>query len=196
MDNQQLRGLIQDLIQGNNSIVERLFEVYPTANDLLLANQDDLQRIKGITRQRAIQLYSAFQMAKELHRPREPTFVRCPKDVFDLLATDLRFLNQEHFVCIFLNTKNRVIDKETLAIGTLNATIVHPREVFRAAINRSCASIICVHNHPSGDPTPSQEDIQITERLIAAGNVVGIDMLDHVVIGGESFFSMREQGVV
>lgn len=94
----------------------------------------------------------------------------------------------------FLNTKNQVLAKETMSIGSLNASIVHPREVFRAAIKRSSASIICVHNHPSGNPTPSLDDIDITQRLIEAGAIIGIDVLDHIIIGDKAYVSLKEQG--
>lgn len=109
---------------------------------------------------------------------------------------DLRYLQKEHFVCLFLNTKNHVLAQETLSIGSLNASIVHPREIFRAAIKRSSASIICAHNHPSGDPTPSPEDIQITERLVQAGELIGIEVLDHVIIGDKHYISLKEQGLM
>jgi DNA repair protein RadC len=95
---------------------------------------------------------------------------------------------------LFLNTKNQVIGRQTLSIGSLNASIVHPREVFKAAIRRSSASIVCAHNHPSGDPTPSPEDIQLTKRLGEAGQLIGIELLDHLVIGDSRFISLKEMG--
>jgi DNA repair protein RadC len=116
--------------------------------------------------------------------------------VFNLLSEELRYLQKEHFVCLFLNTKNQVIARETLSIGSLNASIVHPREVFREAIRRSSASLVCVHNHPSGDPTPSPEDVQITRRLADAGKLIGIDVLDHVIIGDCQYVSLKEQGLI
>jgi DNA repair proteins len=93
-----------------------------------------------------------------------------------------------------LNTKNQVIGRQTLSIGSLNASIVHPREVFRAAIRRSSASILCAHNHPSGDPTPSPEDILLTKRLAEAGELIGIELLDHLVIGDNRYTSLKEAG--
>ncbi|MNM59149.1 hypothetical protein D3C81_703940 [compost metagenome] len=93
-----------------------------------------------------------------------------------------------------MNTKNRVIFKEVISIGSLNAAIVHPREVFRAAIKRCSASLICAHNHPSGDSTPSPEDVNLTKRLVAAGEIIGIEVLDHVIIGGNQFYSLKEHG--
>ena len=109
---------------------------------------------------------------------------------------ELRYLKKEHFICLFLNTKNQLIAQETLSVGTLNASLVHPREVFRAAIKCSSASLICVHNHPSGDPTPSPEDVALTKRLVEAGELVGIDVLDHIVIGEQQFISLKEQGLM
>ncbi|MGO4119089.1 JAB domain-containing protein [Rhizobium ruizarguesonis] len=94
-------------------------------------------------------------------------------------------------MCLFLNTKNRLICKETVSIGSLNAAIVHPREVFRAAIKRCSASLICAHNHPSGDATPSTEDLILTKRLREAGEIIGIEVLDHVIIGGNRFYSLE-----
>jgi DNA repair protein RadC len=95
---------------------------------------------------------------------------------------------------LYLNTKNQVLHKQTIFIGSLNASIVHPREVFREALKRSAASIICLHNHPSGDPAPSREDIEVTKRLVECGKMIGIDVLDHVIIGENKFVSLKEKG--
>ncbi|KHF28037.1 hypothetical protein LR68_03097 [Anoxybacillus sp. BCO1] len=109
---------------------------------------------------------------------------------------DMRFLSQEHFVVLYLNTKNQVMHKKTVFIGSLNASIVHPREVYKEAIKRSAASIICIHNHPSGDPTPSREDIEVTRRLVECGRLVGIELLDHLIIGDKTYVSLKEKGYV
>lgn len=126
----------------------------------------------------------------------EPVIIRSPHDAAELLSEQMRYLQKEHFVCVFLNTKNHVIAQETLSMGSLNASIVHPREVFRAAIKCSSASLVCAHNHPSGDPTPSPEDISLTARLVEAGQIVGIDVLDHLIIGDGSFVSLKERGLM
>ena len=107
---------------------------------------------------------------------------------------DMRFLSQEHFVTLYLNTKNQVLHKKTVFIGSLNASIVHPREVYKEALRRSAASIICIHNHPSGDPSPSREDIEVTKRLNESGRILGIDLLDHLIIGENKFVSLKEKG--
>jgi len=122
--------------------------------------------------------------------------IRSPHDAAALLTEEMRYLAKEHFVCLFLNTKNHVIAQETLSIGSLNASIVHPREVFRAAILRGSASIVCAHNHPSGDPTPSPQDVELSRRLVEAGELVGIEVLDHIIIGDKGFISLKEQGLM
>lgn len=157
---------------------------------------DQLKGIKGIGNAKALQIMAGIELGRRLAKSTwtERVTIRSPKDIADLVSEDLRYLQKEHFICLFLNTKNHLLAQETLSMGSLNASIVHPREVFRAAIKRSSASIVCVHNHPSGDPTPSPEDIQLTARLVEAGAIIGIEVLDHVIIGDQRFISLKEQG--
>ncbi|OMC99735.1 DNA repair protein RadC [Paenibacillus sp. FSL R5-0636] len=157
---------------------------------------EELTKINGIGPAKAVQLKAGIELGRRLANSRfnMPVIIRCPRDAAEILTEQLRYLQKEHFVCLFLNTKNHVIGQETLSMGSLNASIVHPREVFRAAIKCSSASIICAHNHPSGDPTPSPEDISLTARLLQAGEIIGIDVLDHLIIGDSSFVSLKEKG--
>ncbi|MHA6533576.1 RadC family protein [Paenibacillus sp. BAC0078] len=157
---------------------------------------EELTNIKGIGLAKAVQLKAGIELGRRMANSRltEPVIIRSPKDAAEILTEQLRYLQKEHFVCLFLNTKNHVIAQETLSMGSLNASIVHPREVFRAAMKCSSAAIICAHNHPSGDPTPSPEDISLTSRLLQAGEIVGIDVLDHLIIGDGSFVSLKEKG--
>ncbi|SDN56661.1 DNA repair protein RadC [Paenibacillus sp. yr247] len=159
-------------------------------------SKDQLTQIKGIGDAKALQILAGIELGRRLAKSTlaDRVTIRSPKDIADLMSEDLRYLQKEHFVCLFLNTKNHLLAQETLSMGSLNASIVHPREVFRAAIKRSSASIVCVHNHPSGDPTPSPEDIQLTHRLVEAGSIIGIEVLDHVIIGDQRFISLKEQG--
>jgi DNA repair protein RadC len=159
---------------------------------------EQLMKIKGIGPAKALQLRAGIELGQRLSRlsPGEKAVIRAPSDAADLLMEELRYLATEHFVCLFLDTKNRVIAQETLSVGSLNASIVHPREVFRAAIVRSSASLICVHNHPSGDPAPSSEDVEITLRLVEAGRLLGISVLDHIIIGDRKYVSLKEQGLI
>jgi DNA repair protein RadC len=179
-------------------LAERVLKEAGGLRQLVDMSVEQLTKIKGIGAAKALQLQAGIELGRRLARTslEERAAIRSPKDVFNLLSEELRYLQKEHFVCLFLNTKNQVIARETLSIGSLNASIVHPREVFREAIRRSSASLVCVHNHPSGDPTPSPEDVQITRRLADAGKLIGIDVLDHVIIGDCQYVSLKEQGLI
>ncbi len=157
---------------------------------------EQLTSIRGVGQAKALQLQAGIELGRRMARSglQDAPAVKSPRDAADIVMDELRYLQKEHFMVIFLNTKNRVIGKETLSVGSLNASIVHPREVFRSAIKRSSASIICAHNHPSGDPTPSSEDIEVTHRLSAAGELVGIELLDHLIVADRQFASMKELG--
>jgi DNA repair protein RadC len=109
---------------------------------------------------------------------------------------DMRYYDREHFKCLYLNRKNQVISLETISIGGLANALVHPREVFKPAVKRSAAAVILIHNHPSGDPTPSKEDINITKRLIESGKLLGIEVLDHIIIGDGRYFSLKAGNVI
>jgi DNA repair protein RadC len=121
--------------------------------------------------------------------------IKTAKDVARLMMPDMQSLDREHFKIILLNTKNHVLQTHTVSIGSLNASVVHPRECFRPAIAAQAAAIILVHNHPSGDVEPSAEDVSLTRRLMSAGDLLGIKVLDHVIIGGNKYFSIVDKGV-
>ncbi|MFK7694218.1 DNA repair protein RadC [Paenibacillus sp. HJGM_3] len=177
-------------------LAQRLLTQTNGLRQLVEMSTEQLTAVRGIGAAKALQIQAGIELGKRLARTSqaETVTIRSPRDVTDLLGEDLRYLQKEHFVCLFLNTKNQVIGRETLSIGSLNASIVHPREVFLAAVKRSSASIVCAHNHPSGDPTPSPEDIQITRRLAEAGELLGIELLDHIIIGDRTCVSLKEQG--
>lgn len=158
----------------------------------------DLTSIHGLGQAKAVQLKAGIELGRRLTKTsREALYtIKSPEDAASYLMEDLRYLEKEQFVCLFLNTKNQVSGQEVLSIGSLNASIVHPREVFRAAIRSGCASVLCAHNHPSGDPTPSPEDISITKRLVEVGDLVGIPVIDHLVIGDRSFVSLKQRGLI
>lgn len=194
-----LRQLVSESLRESNDsyTIQELFERFPTASELMDVSEQQLVSIKGIGRGKARQITAMLKLAKVLALPdQNQHIIRSPKDVFHLLESDLRYQQKEHFICLFLNTKNRLIFKDVISIGSLNAAIVHPREVFHAAIRRCSASLICAHNHPSGDPEPSIEDVNLTKRLIAAGEIIGIEVLDHIIIGGNRFYSLKEHGLI
>jgi len=184
--------------QGESAIrlAERIIQECGGLRRFAEISWEELTQIRGVGPAKALQLQASIELGRRLARSRLPDMVRIsrPQDAADLLMEEMRHLREEHFVCLFLNTKNQVIGRQTLSIGSLNASIVHPREVFRAAIRRSSASILCAHNHPSGDPAPSPEDVQLTRRLAEAGELIGIELLDHLVIGDNRFISLKEAG--
>lgn len=154
---------------------------------------EDLLAIRGLGPARVAQLLAAAELGRRQWPDGEAaTVVRGPETVFDL-TRDIRGTNREHFVGFYLNTRNQVLRREVISIGSLNASIVHPREVFTPAIALSAANLILAHNHPSGDPSPSEEDLAITRRLVDAGRLLGIDVLDHVIVCRDQYASFRER---
>lgn len=136
------------------------------------------------------------ELARRRYRGRVPKPVRGPDDVVSLIGKRLQAESKEHFLVVLLNARHQAVAVETVSIGSLNASIVHPREVFRPAILKSAASIIVAHNHPCGDPEPSEEDISITRRLVQVGELLGIGLLDHVVIAKRGVVSLRARGLL
>jgi DNA repair protein RadC len=177
-------------------LAERIIQECGGLRRFAESNWDELTQVRGVGPAKALQLQASIELGRRLARSRLPDMARIsrPQDAADLLMEEMRHLREEQFVCLFLNTKNQVVGRQTLSIGSLNASIVHPREVYRAAIRRSSASILCAHNHPSGDPTPSPEDVALTRRLAEAGTLIGIELLDHLVIGDNRFISLKETG--
>lgn len=178
------------------TVANRVLINFEKLHNLKHATLEEIMDIKGIGEAKAVLLLAAIELGRRLAtKDLEERFtIRSPEDAATFLMQDMTSLQQEHFVCLFLNVKNQVLHKQTIFVGSLNASIVHPREIFREAVKRSAASIICAHNHPSGVPTPSPEDVDVTSRLYEAGKIVGVDLLDHVIIGDHQFISMKEKG--
>ncbi len=159
---------------------------------------DDLMEIEGIGLSKACSIISALELSKRINiRECVDNFsVGSPKSVADIFMNILRDEMKEHFYVLLLDTKNKIISWDEISKGDLNSSIVHPREVFKYALKYSANSIICLHNHPSGEPTPSMQDIEITKRLQEVGNLVGIKLLDHIIIGYNKYISLREKGIM
>jgi len=160
-------------------------------------NVEQLSAINGIGKAKAAQIKAAIELGKRLaaFEPGADKPLKCPQDVAGLLMEEMRYLKKEHMKLVLLNVKCNLISVEEISVGSLNASIVHPREVFNPAIRKSSASIIMVHNHPSGDPSPSSEDISITARIAEAGKLIGIELVDHIIIGDGKYISMKEKGL-
>ncbi len=159
---------------------------------------EELIKIKGIGKCKAAQILAAVELGKRIstYVADEKIKVNSPNTILNLLMEEMRHLKKEHFKTIILDTKNQVISIENISVGNLNQSIVHPREVFNLAIKKSANSVILVHNHPSGDPTPSLEDVNVTNRLVEAGNIVGIKVLDHIIIGDNKYISFKEKNLI
>ncbi|KJS75677.1 MAG: DNA repair protein [Desulfotomaculum sp. BICA1-6] len=159
---------------------------------------EEYMKLPGIGKEKAVRLNASFELARRLARvmPEDKPSIKSPENAAALVMEEMRHFDREHFWALLLNAKNQVLAREVISIGTLNFSAIHPRELFKAAIKRSAAGVILVHNHPSGDPTPSRQDIEATTRLVDAGNIVGIDVLDHLVIGDNKFTSFKSQGLM
>ena len=156
----------------------------------------ELQQIKGIGQNKAMQLLAMSELGKRYHQEKNSVKkITCAEDVFKLFHTRLRDKKQEHFYIIMLNTQNSIMGEQLISRGILDASIIDPREIFKPAIRNSVSRVILVHNHPSGDSSPSSEDKMVTEKLIEAGNLLGIKVLDHVIIGNDSHWSWKEEKI-
>jgi DNA repair protein RadC len=158
----------------------------------------ELMRVRGIGMAKAVELTAAFEIGRRVEASPDETrlYIRSPEDVAELLVPQLRDLHNEVFVVLHLDAKNGLKHQQRLSVGTLNASLVHPREVYKSAIDHLAASIIVVHNHPSGNHEPSNEDIEITRQLVEAGKIVGIPLHDHIIIAGRRYTSLAERGVL
>lgn len=196
--------LLRTGTQGASALAigAELVQRFGTLSELARASVDDLRRVRGIGRDKAVTLLAAFtlarRMAKEIHQD-SPT-LDTPERIADLLREDNRQFDVENFQVILLNTRRRLIRVERISQGTLDTILVHPREVFKPAIAAQAAALVLAHNHPSGDPTPSEADIKVTRDLIRAGQLLKIEVLDHVILGRATqerprdFVSLRELG--
>jgi len=178
-------------------LAEKLLQKYD-GNLKRLASQPVSQLskdLKGLGESKSTQIVSAFELGKRLsaYTGDEKPQINSPKDAVQILMPQLRYLNNETFHVLSLDSKNYVTKQRRIFEGSLNMSIVHPREVFKFAIEESAASLIVAHNHPSGDPTPSNEDLNITKQLVDAGKILDIPILDHIIIGDGRYVSLKEQ---
>lgn len=201
LSNQELLAII--LRTGTKSesaldLAKRLITSCGGLNFIAKSSVYELSKVKGIGLAKACEIKACVEIGKRINsfKGNDKVKITSPEDVALLVMDEMRFLAKEHFRVIFLNTKNYVIQIKDVSIGSLNSSIVHPREVFLEAIKLSSASIILCHNHPSGDTTPSQEDINITKRLIEAGKIIGIEVLDHIIIGDVNYLSFKEKNII
>jgi DNA repair protein RadC len=179
-------------------LAKRLLVEHKNLRELAGMSVADLKKFKGIGAARAVALVSAFELGRRLHTREDEQLpiVRSPQDIAARYIPKLRDLKKEIFLVLLLNSANGIIKEVKISEGSLNASVVHPREVFKAAIDELAAGVILVHNHPSGNRTPSNEDIALTKQILQAGKVVGIPVHDHIVIAGGSYTSFAEENLL
>ncbi len=171
---------------------DHIFELF-AGRALSPVSSEEIRSGCGLSAGESERLAAAVELARRLLWPDDGLGpIRSPRDACRAVAS-IRSAAREHFLVLYLNSRNVVIHEETVSIGSLNANIVHPREVFRPAISRSAAAVILAHNHPSGDVTPSQEDLNLTARLVEAGRLLGIEVLDHLIVGESRYLSFRSE---
>jgi DNA repair protein RadC len=162
------------------------------------ASLEELSQVRGIGPAKASQIKAAVELSRRTDgsaQPEDKTTIKTPEDVYQLAAGKLKGKKKEYFLAVMLDTRNHLIKLAEISIGNLDGSIVHPREVFKEAISATAASVILVHNHPSGDTEASEDDIRVTKRLSEVGDLVGITVLDHIIIGGKNYTSMKRQGL-
>lgn len=157
-----------------------------------------LKTIFGIGEVKACQIIASFELGRRLAAFSEGSKkqINSAKDIARYFIPEMSSLKKEHFKAVYLDSRKKVVKEETIFVGSVNESIVHPREIFQGAIIEGAAALIVIHNHPSGDPTPSEEDIEVTKELVLCGELLGIELLDHVIIGNNKYVSLQEQGYV
>lgn len=177
-----------------NNILKQLDNI----NNLKAINMESLIKIKGIGKAKACEILAAVELGKRLNKKIDnlnQIKVYSSDSIYEYFKYKLSEELQEHFYCVYLDTKNKIIKDKLLFIGTINESLVHPREIFKEAYLLSASSVICVHNHPSGNVNPSNNDIIITKQLIEVGKILGIRVLDHIIIGKDSYYSFNDNGI-
>ena len=188
-------------VRGENvlSLSQRILSELQGLDGIMNASYDEITSINGIKKVKASQILAMaeiFRRFNTLKSNRNEIKISTPKDIYEMLMNEMSNLNQEVLKLVVLNTKNKVIRVKDVFKGSLNSSIVHPREIYSEAVKYGGASIIICHNHPSGDSTPSKEDINTTTRIKECGKIIGIELLDHIIIGNNEYTSLKEKGII
>lgn len=180
-------------------IANELLHRFNSLKNISNASINELCSINGIGKAKATQIKAALELGKRIEDNSSSTtknIIKSPDDIVKVINRDLKGKRKEHFIVASLDTRNHLISARTVSIGSLDTSIVHPREVFLEAISNVAASVIFIHNHPSGNPEPSEDDIKLTRQLIEAGKLLGIEVLDHIIVGDSSYLSMKAKNII
>ncbi len=195
-----LAVILQTGRRGENvlNLSQKILKEFKSLKNLNQASLEELLKIKGVGLAKGSKILAALELGKRLFSADffRKVVISKPQDVVEILSSEMRYLDKEYFKAIILNIKNEVIKIVNISIGSLSSSIVHPRELYKEVIKANGASVIVVHNHPSGDPTPSEEDVNISKRLFRAGEILGIELLDHIILAEKGFISLKEEGVI
>ena len=202
LSNSELLAILLGTGTKDKSALRLAEEILTLGSDGILflseCTPEELSSIKGIGSAKACQILAGMELGRRIAtKPRDKrTKVNSPESIVSLFMEEMRYYKKEVFIVLLINTKGEIIGTDKVSVGDLSTTIIHPREVFVPAIKRSAAAVVFVHNHPSGDPTPSSEDINSTQKLVDAGKIIGISVWDHIIIGDGKYISLREEQVI
>ena len=187
-------------IKGESVMVtsQKLLSRFGNLKAIANSSIEELTQTRGIGPAKAAQIKAALELSKRMEvdvNEKPKPLLKSPEDVATVVKSRLKGKKKEHFLVLCLDTRNRLINDKLVSMGSLDTSIVHPREVFKEAVSSSAASVIFVHNHPSGDPEPSKEDVELTKRLAKAGEIIGIDVLDHIIVCNESYLSLKAKNL-
>ena len=192
--------LLRTGIKGENvlNLAERILVEAEGIAGLAKLTVHELEQLHGLGKAKAAEIKASVELGRRSVSadPLTRSVVNSPEDIAHLVMEEMRNLDREHFRVVTLTTKNHILGISPISVGSLNSSLVHPRECFKEAIRRNANAIILLHNHPSGDPTPSREDIEVTKRLVEGGHLLGIEVLDHVIIGDKRYISLKERGLI
>jgi DNA repair protein RadC len=194
LSNSELLAILLHSGTKNENVIDLAKKILKKFNKEKLPNlaYDDLKKFPGLGPAKSCEIIACFELGKRFLKEKKTRIYLKPEEVWQELK-DIRDHKKEHFIVFYLDTRNQEIKREVISIGLLNANLVHPREVFEPAIKNLAAQIILAHNHPSGDPEPSEDDIEVTKRLVEVGKILGIEVTDHIIVAKNKFFSFKEK---
>ncbi len=194
LSNSELLAILLRSGTKNENVINLASKILKKFNKEKLPNlaYDDLKNFSGLGPAKGCEIVACFELGKRFLKEKKTRIYLKPEEVWQELK-DIRDHKKEHFIVFYLDTRSQEIKREVISIGLLNANLVHPREVFEPAIKNLAAQIILAHNHPSGDPEPSEDDLEVTKRLVEAGKILGIEVIDHIIVTKDKFFSFKEK---